>query len=75
MVNYKSTRPVVPDCPQTDAPLGHAVQYPVTVLSYYGPRSKATGVVSKDAAGQYWCDGKRFSHLHYALDYAEAHHD
>lgn len=78
-MNYESTRPVVENCPQPDAPLGHAVQYPLTVLAYYGPGDPATGaggsgIVSRDAAGQYWCDGKRFSHLQFAMDYAEAHH-
>lgn len=64
---------------QTNTPRG-LIQNPVTVLCYYGPGDPATGaggsgIVSRDAAGQYWCDGKRFSHIHFALDYAEAHHD
>lgn len=70
----------IPDCPQPDPPCGHAVQAPVTVLAYYGPGDPATGeggsgIVSRDASGQYWCDGKRFSHIHYALEWAEAHHE
>lgn len=50
-----------------------------TVLCYYGPGNPATGergtgIVSKDAAGMYWCDGRPFHTLVAALFYAEENH-
>jgi len=68
-------REPVPSCPQPDAPLGHAVQYPLTPICYWGTLNQRRGEVCRDALGVYWCDGKRFSHLQLAFDYAEAVHD
>lgn len=71
---YIGKREPVKNCPQPDAPLGYAVQYPLTSICYYGTFNQRRGEVSRDALGVYWCDGKRFPHLQLALDYAEAVH-
>lgn len=71
---YRSKTWPVAGCPQPDPPMGHFVQYPLTRLCYYGPRSRATGAVDRDACGAYWCDGERFVSLRAALDHAEETH-
>lgn len=63
----------IPDSPQPDPRRGHAVQYPLTEVAFFGTFNNRTSIM-RDDAGVYWVGNRRFSNVNDAYDYAEAHH-